>query len=97
MCTCDIRSHGDTLRADSIWHETRGMPLFSEGLGYHPTVWTAALMVLPCATVNIPCAIDAVWEAMMDMVVKTEVIAEKTFGRLTGRKAGIQLKQFAIE
>ena len=40
------------------------------------TVRTAALMVPPGETQYIPCAVDAVWEAVMDMVMKTEVIEE---------------------
>lgn len=50
VCAFDIGSHGDTLGADSRWHETRGVLLFTVGLGYHPTGWTAALMVPPGAT-----------------------------------------------
>ena len=40
----------------------------------------------------IPCVIEEVWEAAKDMVVKMEVTEDKTFGRLAGRKTGIQWK-----
>ena len=54
----DIGSHWDTPGAGPMWHETRGVPSFTEGLGNHPTVWTAVLMVLPsCEVIHTLCDI----------------------------------------
>ena len=56
VCACDMGSHGDTPRTDSMWHEMRGVLSFTEGLGYHPIVWTGALMVPPlCHARHILC------------------------------------------
>ncbi len=40
---------------------------------------------------------DAACEVAMDMVMRTQVIEDKTFGRLASQKAGVQLKRIGIK
>ena len=71
-----------------MWCVMRGVLSFTEGLGYHPTVWTAVLMVQPvCNALHTFCNRQSAGRSD-GHVRKTEV---KTFIRLAGPKAGIQL------